>query len=495
MGPENETEERDASMTQERKPRTIGIWGHYHGANHGDECTVAAIVQNVRRHCPETQLFGISQKASDTEKRHGMPSFWLRRPEPKLPPLQDGTKDVDWRSARKDKRERPAGRLKPLKDLLRRTLPPVFAVLKGVRRLMRLIAEAAGEMKRLAQSYRHLKGIEMLIVAGSGPVSDEWNGSYGHPYSIFRWSVLAWLRRTKFVFLSVGAGPLKRPLARWMVRWSLKRAHYRSFRDPSSKALIDSMNLGGKNHLYPDLAFSLNFGKIEPETPHPARGKRRMIVGLNPMSHEDPRYQPHGDTERYETYLKKMADFGEWLIRNDYQVVVLYSDIDGDPRACDDLRALLRARPGLELGDQWDEAPIWSFDDMIERMKLCDAIVAARYHCLILPMMMHKPVLALAYHDKTDDLMKSMGQGEYRLHIDRFEPAELIECFQRLEVNRETISEKLSTKVVDCRRALEIQYDALLGPVAEARATKAGRAGGGTDAETTGGRRQAAATG
>jgi polysaccharide pyruvyl transferase WcaK-like protein len=484
-------------MMTPSKPRTIGIWGHYHGANHGDECTVAAIIQNVRRHCPDVKLYGISQKPSDTAKRHQMPSFWLRRPEPRLPPVADAPAEVDWRTARKDKRERPIGRLQPLKNALRRGLPPVFHLLKTARRLLRLGVEILGEIGRLFQSYRNLKGIEMLIVAGSGPISDEWDGPYSHPYSIFRWSLLAWLRRVKFVFLCVGAGSIDHRLSRWMIRWSLRRAHYRSFRDRSSVAIADGLHLGGENRLYPDLAFSLNMGSAEPKAPHPAKGKRRLIVGLNPMSHEDPRYQPHGDTDRYDAYIRKTADFAEWLIRNDYQVVVIYSDIDGDPRACADVRAILEKKPGLNLAEQWDEQPIWSFDDMIERVKLCDVIVAARFHLLILPMTMRKPVLAMAYHTKTWDLMNGMGVGDYALDIDKFKAGELIDVFGRLESNLQTVHEELGPRVTDCRRALEVQYDMLLGPAAPtpARLGKHGAAPLSADRPASGSRRPAAAAG
>ena len=438
----------------------IGVWGHYHGANQGDECVVAALIQNIRRRCPEAEIFGFSQKPSDTRARHGIPSFPIRRPE------ADGRgslADGEWREARKTP---AAGRrewLGSFKSVLRRSWPGLFSLLKAVRGGIRLAGLAMREPVRWWHGWRHLRGIDMLIVAGSGPVADDWDGPWSHPYSIFKWAMLTKLRGTKFVFLSVGAGPVTAPLTRRFLRWSLKGAFYRSFRDPTSAGVIEGIGVHGGNHVYPDLGFSLDLGHVAPGPETEWRRDGRLVVGLNAMAHEDPRYMPRGDCERYQTYLRKNADFAEWLLRQGHAIVPIYSDMEADPNVCDDLKALLMARGSLPREGQWVDGAIETFEAMVGRMARCDIVVAARYHCMVLPFLLGKPVLALAYHHKTWDLMRMMGQADFCLDIDRFEPGELIQRFTRLTEAREHALSIIGERIDVCRQELDWQYDHVLG--------------------------------
>lgn len=459
--------ERWIMRTQAGKPQTIGIWGHFGGTNHGDECTVAAILQNVRRHCPTATIIGFSLNPADTQKRHGIPSFGLRRPGLRIqgPPaaVTGASPDRDWRSAMNHLRDPEPKPSTPLKDFIKRRLAPLYYPLKGIRLVQRFLLAIFNEARFLTQSSLRLRGIQMLIVAGSQPLMDAWDGAWWHPYCVFRWALLSRITRTKLVFLSVGAGPLTQPLARWFVRQSLHWASYHSYRDTVSRAVAASLGIEHGNHVFPDAVFSLDMGALQAPPPDPAVAGRRMVVGLNCMAHEDPRFMPLGRRELYEAYLRKLAEFGAWLIGHDYHVVVYYSDI-ADWRACQDIRFLLDQQPGLNLNEQWDMAPNCSFNDLIGRIQQCDVLIAARFHCLVLPIMLQKPVLALAYNSKSTELMESMGQEEYCLPIDDFEVEELIACFTRLEANRHTIAAELGPRVLANRKALDHQYELLLGP-------------------------------
>ena len=456
-------------MGSTHQPRKIGVWGHYHGANHGDECVVAALIEQIRRRCPEAQLYGFSQKPADTEARHGIPSFPIRRT-PRAPrngngasPSAENRSGENWRQVRKELLTGGPDKMAPVKDGLRRHAPLLFRMLRAVRRTQRMAVEVIRETGRLAKSWWRLRGFDMLIVAGSGPVTDGWDGPWSHPYSIFRWALLSRLTGTQFVFLSVGGGPLKIPLAQFFVRWSMRWASYRSFRDPSSAALIESIGVRDGNLVFPDLGFSLELDAPQSKPRIGASG--RPIVGLNPMAHEDPRYMPRGDVKRYIAYIAKLADVSEWLLREGYEVVVFYSDIEADPKACADLRALLEQRVDLPLADCWHEEEVQTFDDMVDRIGRCDLLISARYHCMIVPILLGRPVLALAYHPKTFDLMESMGQSRYCLDIDQFSANQLIERFREMEERRDAIRRELADRVARSRELLDEQYTNLLGPL------------------------------
>ncbi|HEY6572241.1 MAG TPA: hypothetical protein VI198_02890, partial [Candidatus Eisenbacteria bacterium] len=62
-----------------RTPRRIGIAGHVGNGNLGDEAIIAALLQGVREAVPGAQFAAFTIRPADTEARHGIPSFPLRR--------------------------------------------------------------------------------------------------------------------------------------------------------------------------------------------------------------------------------------------------------------------------------------------------------------------------------------------------------------------------------------------------------------------------------
>ncbi len=443
--------ERAASAQEirTRELRRIGILGHYHGNNQGDECVVAALAQSIRARCPGAEIAGFSLNPADTRERHQMPAYPLRsrrdRVAPRRAPVPPQPHGWLWTRLRRSR-------------WLRRLAHRWLRASRAGRNLLR-------EPAFLWRSYRRLQSFDLLIVAGSGPLSDEWAGPWSHPYTLFKWACLARATGTPFVPLCVGAGPIESPLTRWFLRRVLRSSAYRSFRDPSSAALAESLGAGGGNPVFPDLGFSLDLTetlrKIE-GCPRPSGGR---VVGLNPMPHMDERYIPRGERTRYEAYLRKLSEFARWLIANDFKVLVLYSQLVADPRVAEDFCALLEDELGADPGDRLLRPAIGNFDEMVAAIHSCDLVVASRYHLIILPQMLLKPVVALAYHDKTRDLMASMGQAEYCLDIDAFDAPALIEAFSRLRAAEQQVKVTLAERVSQHRSALARQYDRLLGPV------------------------------
>jgi polysaccharide pyruvyl transferase WcaK-like protein len=199
----------------------------------------------------------------------------------------------------------------------------------------------------------------------------------------------------------------------------------------------------------------------------PAAARNRTVVGLGVMAHRDPRYWQRGDPQRYAAYVRKMAEFIVWLLREDYAVLVLPSDIRFDPQTFADVRAVLRREHGIDDDPRLIEHPIEGLSALASRVSRCDYVVALRYHGIVLPWVLNKPVVGLAYGRKTFDLMESMGQASYCLDVDRFEVAELVERFRALESNRDAVRAQLLEHVAQCRARLAEQYDRVLGaPVA-----------------------------
>jgi polysaccharide pyruvyl transferase WcaK-like protein len=94
-----------------------------------------------------------------------------------------------------------------------------------------------------------------------------------------------------------------------------------------------------------------------------------------------------------------------------------------------------------------------------------DLVVASRFHGVLLSLRIHKPVLALSYHKKIDELMKDTGQEQYCLSIADFEVEALKERFQTLEANCATASEQIARRVSIYQAQLKEQYERIFANI------------------------------
>jgi polysaccharide pyruvyl transferase WcaK-like protein len=88
-----------------------------------------------------------------------------------------------------------------------------------------------------------------------------------------------------------------------------------------------------------------------------------------------------------------------------------------------------------------------------------DAVVTSRLHGVILSCLANTPVLAISPASKIDRLMEVMELKDYLFHIQKVEPKQLIESFQRLEANRELVTSAMQRTVAKYRPAVEEQFE------------------------------------
>ena len=87
--------------------------------------------------------------------------------------------------------------------------------------------------------------------------------------------------------------------------------------------------------------------------------------------------------------------------------------------------------------------------------------------------MVGRPVLAIAYHEKTGDLMAQIGQSDYVVDINSFEATSLAERFVAIESRTASIQRELAQRTQALREVLDTEYDRvfrLLGLVISAGA-------------------------
>ena len=434
------------------RPPRIAIWGHYHGSNLGDDVVVEAIAENLRRRLPDVDLYGICLDPADTRQRHGFEAVPLRR----YVERGEGAGALDQTADRV--KERLGGTL--------RRWPKVRAAAHAARATMDALRSAAQEPGFLWRSYKRLKGTDVVVVAGSGTVGDDWHGPWSHPYTILKWTLLARAARAEWVFLSVGAGPINHRLSRLMLRAALRGAAHQSYRDESSARWIEGLRRNGSAPaVVPDLAFSLE----PPSLPQRDRGE--TVIGLNPIPFYDDRYWPRADAEIYRRHVDRVAQFALWALESGRRLVLLYSQTLADPRVSEDLVRRLEEL-GVARDDPRIERPeIETTADLFDAIARCDYVVGGRFHCILLPYLSGRAAVGLAYHQKSFDLLAYLGLPDLCLDVASFEPEELRERALQLEAGYDDAVRNARTLLPALRERLDREYD-IVTAIATARAAR-----------------------
>jgi polysaccharide pyruvyl transferase WcaK-like protein len=395
----------------------IGLYGNFGAGNLGNECTLQAVIEQIRQRAPDAQFLCFCTDPDDVRSRHGIDAFRAAA--------------LDHTAAAKS-----GGRLSRLPRILFYRIPL--------------------EIAHWIRSLRAVARTDVLMVAGTGIVQDYMCGPLAWPYEIFKLSLLAVLCRVRLVFLSVGAGPINHPLARWFLKRSLGFAQYRSYRDEASKAYLRGLGFDSDaDPVYPDVVFGLSPGNF---AHFRQTARERPVVGLGL---KDFTTNSLG-TESYRHYLETMANFVSWLQARGYDVRLLIGDFAYDTSVRAELVEIL-GRRGVPV-----TAPLLRVEaaptvaELLRQLGEADMVLSPRYHNLVMSLIQGKPVMALSDHPKVDSLITDFGLGQYRVSLEHLSDAELMGRFSDLQKNLEELRRHVTAGVQKYRQALDQQYATLL---------------------------------
>lgn len=431
-----------------RSPSHLALLTPYDGGNLGDAAIQEALITNFRKYDPDIQLCGITLHPEVTSALHDIPCYPLAvisRPHyqaKKGPAKRPNESDTSSYAA--DTIAKPSFHRRLRQSV--RTL--LFSM--GLRPLVRLIQEAL----HIARSYVFLWRIDMLLIAGGGQLDEEWGGSWGHPYSLMKWALLARATGIPVVFLSVGGGRMGARLTRLFLKMALSLACYRSFRDHGSRELALALTRRADGPVVPDLAFSLPLTNDRAVVP--SKGTN-LQVGVGPIAYAHPGLWPTEDRARYEYYINQLALFVTSLLKRGISVI-LFSSASPDEQIFEDLRA--RLDPGLETEARrrLSSTNVASVHELLLLLCRVDIVVSSRLHGLILSFLAGKPAVAISYDRKVQTLMAELEQEAYCLDVRSFDKEDLLAAFQSLQVNGSLIASKLNSTCCKYNTLLQWQY-------------------------------------
>jgi polysaccharide pyruvyl transferase WcaK-like protein len=400
---------------RERQRKKIAFYGHFDSTNFGNESTLQAILYHLRCFQPDAEVTCISTRPEATVLTHHISAI-------------------------------------PISDTYLQSWVPRNPLMRVLRKIC---VGLPSELHRWVKGLIRLSRTDMLIIPGTGLLTDAYGLLGWGPYNLLKWSVIAKICRCKLLFVSIGAGPIYGILGRCFVKSVLSLADFRSYRDNSTMQCLKSIGFRADNdRVYPDLAFSL------PETviPHqPTKEIRRSVVGLGLMEYAGKYSVAEPSDTIYLAYLETLVVVVRWLLARDYDVRLLSGDL-GDVHSKQEFRDLLRERLSVCDPGRIIDEPICSVKDLLSQIAATDVVVATRFHNVVLSLLCDKPVISISFHHKCESLMSAMGLSEYCLDINELQADRLIQKFCDLEVNTDNIKPLIKEKTRQYRESLAEQY-------------------------------------
>jgi polysaccharide pyruvyl transferase WcaK-like protein len=399
------------------KHRKIAFFGHFDSTNFGNESSLKAILYNFQRREPTLEIMCICTGPEITGATYNIQAIAVVQSFARF-----------WR---------PRARTMKL--------------------LRKFFIGLLGEPYQWARCMLWLWNTDILIVPGTGLITDAYGLLGWGPYNLFKWSVTAKICRCKVFFVSIGAGPLYGTFGRCLAKSLLHLGDFRSYRDESTKQYLNSIGFRAVNDaVYPDLAFSL------PETVCQDVEKRtRAVVGIGVMEYAGKYADADPREEVYLRYLGSLVTLVEWLLSHGYDVRLLSGDLADIP-VRQQFKKLLGERLANGAEGQIIDEPISSLDELCAQIAATNLVVATRFHNVLLSLLGIKPVISVSFHHKCQSLMSAVGLDDYCLDINDLNGDQLVERFCNLTANAHELVPLISRKVKEFRGCLDRQYEVLL---------------------------------
>lgn len=399
------------SNPEHNRPKIV-FFGHFGAGNFGNEATLQAMIWNVRRLIPDVEVACATTSPCKVTEDYGIVA---------LPVSEVVVKSWDLRN--------------PLARLVRK-----------------LLIGIPSEIFRWFKAIRALWHIDMLVVVGTGLLTDSFClGSWG-PYSVFKWSVAAKISRCKLFFVSSGAGPLDTSIGRALIKLSLSLADFRSFRDQATVEYLRGIGFRrNADRIFPDLAFSLPPADLSQVLPR----NGRPVIGLGLMDFGALYGVEKTTRDQYSAYFETLIGFVKWLIDRGYDIRLLIGDVADEPSVSDFKSRLSEAAIPM---DRVIAERVISAENLLSQVNATEFVIATRFHNVLFSLFLNKPAIAISFHHKCSSLMSQMGLSDYCQDIHNLSGEKLTEQFLKLEKHSQTLKQMIHAKAQQCRGALEEQY-------------------------------------
>jgi polysaccharide pyruvyl transferase WcaK-like protein len=395
-------------------PKHIALFGNFGSDNLGNEASLRAMLDFIRRSRPDTQITCICYAVDKAQAEHHVTAVPIKLPFPK-------------------------NRLFASINRLLAGLPFRFL---GIVRIL-----------YLARSF------DVFVVPGTGILDDFSERWQAMPFDLFGWSLAAKIWRRPFALVSIGAGPIHHPISRWLMTSAARMACYRSYRDTASKDYMQTLGLPVQaDPVVPDLVFNLpapECASIE------LRNGQPPTIGVGVMHYYGWDRASMRRSEIHETYVARVTQFICWLLEHGYRVRLLMGALS-DQQSFDDVLRRVVAQCGQPAAACVISEPAHSLQELMCQIRETELIVATRFHNIVAALKVGRSVISIGYAEKNDRLLAEVGLQAFCQPIEGLDVMRLVEQFQSLFREREQFSDRIRDAAEQFGRRLEDQDTHLL---------------------------------
>lgn len=451
---------RDASGEVPTSAPRIALLTPYNGGNLGDAAIQDALIANLSLRFPAAQFSGICLNGDNFLERHGTGFFPLCGSDGQFYRMYsgrltdqpgDGEGSVPIASQRGQK-----------SSLIKRAVEQVPVLPWLLKPIYRAVRRVYREFRHCAGAYRFLRTQNLLIVSGGGQLDEEWGGPWGHPFSLFKWALLAWIARVPFTIASVGTCKITSTTSRFFLSVALRIARYRSYRDQTSRTTAAHLLPRTKrDSIVPDMAFSLPTSELPPPAGIRSISEGRTVVAISPIAFAKPGSWPSPNGKLYDRYLLHMTHVVAHFLERGYFLVIVCSSLGDDEHVIPELLERLDDRSKKVAARQTYVPKIKTWKDLAASLRDADYLIASRLHSAVLGFLTNTPTVAISFDPKVDRVMEDLGQTDFLLHIQDFEAADAINALERIKLRRCLVVERIRSYQLEIRPSFAEQYNAL----------------------------------
>ncbi|WP_139974144.1 polysaccharide pyruvyl transferase family protein [Ochrobactrum sp. CGA5] len=384
----------------------IGLFGQFGSGNTGNDGSLEAMLQLLKRNYPDAKLICICSKPDTVAQTFDLPVY----------PVSQAASS-NW--------------------------------------LLRTINKAMLHFPRRAvgfcSAFLVSSQLDLIVVPGTGILDDFNENPFGWPFTVLRWSLAAKLANTRMIFVSIGAGPVDHPLSRFFIRRASRLAAFRSYRDQVSHDFMKHLGVDPpQDFVSADIAFAL------PTVPDENRDGGVQCVGIGVMTYRGWKKKDKDGDAIYGDYVAKITKLVNGLLTSGRQVRLLMGDKSDLEAARDILRQL-----GPAEADKVTFDPAASLRDLMHQIAGTDLVIASRYHNIVCALAMGRPTISLAYASKNDALLQDTGLAAFRHRIDGFDPETILSQVDFAFEHRTEITKQVKAGVEHYRSQLSRQEEFL----------------------------------
>ena len=302
-----------------------------------------------------------------------------------------------------------------------------------------------GEVKQSISLYNKSN---YIFVKGGGFLHDYNKGLVGY-YTIYYqlYHIKLALKMKKKVFIMPNSyGPFNIITSK-MVRKVLSKCEMISARE-SLSAHKNSNGLGIDIDLFPDLAFFLdkNQSKLDINklmNKNNINLKKDSLIAITVRPYRF--YSSSNPDKKYEEYKQSFIDLINYVTSTKYKVLLVVhtraeSDHENDEKCIDEiLSCLINNNKVIKIKDD-----NYNCYDLKKIYGCCEFVIGTRFHSVIFSLEQLIPCIAITYGgNKGDGIMKDIGLSEYSIKIENLSSNKLIELFNTLNTNKNSVKTKI----------------------------------------------------